>query len=263
VIYSGVSLLGPPLGTFLLSISRLLPFVADAISYLVLLIALCCMRTSLQAERKAVKAHLLLDIREGLHWVWQQPVMRLLIVLSGYLEVIVTINVLLVPVIARNAHFPLSLVGVILAAAGIGNLMGVAISPLLQRWISFGRGLICALLLFVLLWPLYGLATNPWVLAAVIAGLALIDSVAYLQIASFRLTVVPDRLQGRVGSIARLVLFGFLTLGPAAVGGCLQRFGVIPTLGVVWVGFILLALLVLFNRQLHRAELPKQASTHS
>ncbi len=256
VVYSAVSLLAPPLGTVLLSINRLLPFVADAISYLVLLVALCFMRTSFQEERNATKTHLLMDVREGLRWVWQQPVLRHLIVLSGYLEVIVAINVLLVPVIARNAHLPLSLVGVILAAAGIGNLLGAAISPVLQRWIPFGRGLIGMLLLFVLLWPLYGLATNPWALAAVLASLALIDSVAYLQIATYRLTIVPDQLQGRVGGITRLVLFGFLTLGPAAVGVCLQRLGVAPTLGIIWVGFVPLALLVLCNRQLQRAALP-------
>ncbi|MFL5627373.1 MAG: MFS transporter [Ktedonobacteraceae bacterium] len=256
VVYSAVSLLAPPLGTVLLSVNRFLPFVADAISYLILLVALSFTRTSFQAERNARKTHLLIDIREGLRWVWQHPVIRLLIVLSGYLEVIVVINVLLVPVIARNAHLPLSIVGVILAAAGIGNLLGAVISPLLQRWIPFGWGLIGMLLLFVLLWPLYGLATNPWALTAVLASLALIDSVAYLQIATYRLTVVPDQLQGRVGSIARLVLFGFLTLGPAAVGVCLQRLGVTPTLGVIWVGFVLLALLVLCNRQLQQAALP-------
>ena len=113
-------------------------------------------------------------------------------------------------------------------------------------------------LLFVLLWPLYGLVTNPWALGIVIACLAFIDSVAYLQSASYRLTVVPDQLQGRVGSIARLIVFGFLTLGPAVVGLCLQRFGVMPTIGVLWSGFILFALLVLFNRQLRQASLPKE-----
>jgi predicted MFS family arabinose efflux permease len=258
VVYSTVSLLAPPLGTFFLSASRFLPFVADAISYLVLLGSLFCIRSSLQEERNETKTHLLMDVREGLRWVWQQPVVRVLIVLASYLEVIVSVNVLLVPVIARNAQFPLSLVGVILAAAGVGNLLGAAVATFLQRRVQFGWRLGSTLLLFALLWPLYGLAATPWSLGAVIAGLALIDSVAYLFTASYRLAVVPDQLQGRMGGIARLTLFGFLTLGPAAVGVCLQRFGVVPTIGILWTGFILFALLILFNRRIRGASFPKE-----
>lgn len=79
MLYSTVSLAAPPLGTFLLSLSRLLPFVVDAISYVVLLISLFFIRTSFQEERVETKGHLLKDIREGLGWVWRQPVVRFLI----------------------------------------------------------------------------------------------------------------------------------------------------------------------------------------
>ncbi len=258
IVYSTVSLTAPPIGTFLLSVDRLLPFVVDSISYAILLVSLFFIRTAFQEERRETKDHLLMDIREGLRWVWQQPVVRLLIVLSGYLEVIVSVNVLLVPVIAHQARFSLSLIGVILAAAGIGNILGAIVNSWIQRRVPFGHALSGMCLLFVLLWPFYGLATNPWALGIVIACLALIDSIAYLQATTYRLSVVPDQLQGRVGSIARLVVFGFLTLGPAGVGLCLQRFGVMPTIGILWGGFILFALLVLFNRQLRQAMLPKE-----
>jgi MFS family permease len=243
----------------LLSIGRLFPFVVDAISYVVLLVSLLFIRTSFQVQEQVqVKANLLADIRKGLSWVRHQPVVRLLIVLAGYLEVIVSINILLVPLIARNEHFPLNGIGVILAAAGIGNLLGAAISPVLQRRVPLGWLLISTLLLFVLLWPLYGVMTNPWMLGVLVAGLALLDSVAYLQTAGYCLTLVPDQLQGRVNSIARLVFFGFLTLGPAGVGLCLQRLGIMPTVGILWVGLIICALLALFNPQLRRAALPKK-----
>jgi hypothetical protein len=128
----------------------------------------------------------------------------------------------------------------------------------LQRHLPFGWGLIAPLLLFDLLWPFYGLVATPWLLGAVIAGLALIDTVAYFYTASYRLSIVPDQLQGRVSSIARLVLFGFLTLGPAAVGACLQKFGVMPTIGILWLGFILFTLLILLTPQLRKASLARE-----
>lgn len=179
-----------------------------------LLVALFFIRTSFQEERGERKTHLFKDIREGLLWVWQQPIVRFLLILDGYLELFVSSNILLVAVIARNERIPLSFVGIILAAAGVGTLLGAACSPMLQRRVPVGWLLISTLLLFVLLWPLYGVVTNPWVLGSVIASLALLDSVAYLQTVSYRLAVVPDLLQGRVSSIARLVLFGSSTFGP-------------------------------------------------
>jgi hypothetical protein len=36
--------------------------------------------------------------------------------------------------------------------------------------------------------------TNPWMLGVLVAGLALLDSVPYLQTAGYRLTLVPDQL---------------------------------------------------------------------
>ena len=257
VVFSMTSL-AAPLGTLLLSISRLLPFLTDAISYVVLLVSLFFIRTSFQEERGERKIHLFKDIHEGLLWVWQQPIVRFLLVLDGYLELFVSSNILLVAVIARNERIPLSFVGIILAAAGVGNLLGAACSPMLQRRVPVGWLLIGTLLLFVLLWPLYGVVRNPWVLGSVIASLALLDSVAYLQTVSYRLAVVPDLLQGRVSSIARLVLFGSSTFGPVGVGICLQRFGVLLTTSILWVGFILFALLALFNPRLRQASLPTE-----
>ncbi len=70
IVYSTVSLTAPPIGTFLLSVDRLLPFVVDSISYAILLVSLFFIRTAFQEERRETKDHLLMDIREGLRWVW-------------------------------------------------------------------------------------------------------------------------------------------------------------------------------------------------
>ena len=66
-----------------------------------------------------------------------------------------------------------------------------------------------------------------------VAGFALIDSIASILVASYRLTMVPDELQGRVGSVYRLILYCSLTLGLALIGASLQRFGVLVTVAVL------------------------------
>jgi len=105
----------------------------------------------------------------------------------------------------------------------------------------------------VLLWPLYGIASSPIFLGIVVAGLALIDSIAAILISSYRLAMVPDELQGRVGSVYRLIVFGSLALGQVVVGQCLDRFGILMTVGILWSGLILFAFLILANSQLRHA----------
>ncbi|HEX4205296.1 MAG TPA: MFS transporter, partial [Ktedonobacteraceae bacterium] len=63
-VYSSCSLLGPALGSLLFSVARLLPFIADAVSYLVLLGSLLNIRSPMQDERSAPHRHLLVEVRE-------------------------------------------------------------------------------------------------------------------------------------------------------------------------------------------------------
>ena len=90
------------------------------------------------------------------------------------------------------------------------------------------------------------------------AGFALIDSIASILVASYRLTMVPDELQGRVGSVYRLILYGSLTLGLALIGVSLQHFGVLVTVAALWSWLLLFTLLMLVNRQVRQATFPKE-----
>src|SRR5712692_8062848 len=75
-VYSSCSLLGPALGSLLFSITRLLPFVTDALSSLILLSSLLNIRSSMQDERRTERRHLLREVQEGLTWLCSQKVLR-------------------------------------------------------------------------------------------------------------------------------------------------------------------------------------------
>jgi hypothetical protein len=102
----------------------------------------------------------------------------------------------------------------------------------------FGTALGSTLIVFVLLWPLYGIVTTPLLLGAVFAGIAIFDSISAILMSSYRLSVVPDVLQGRVSGVYRLILFSILTIGPSAVGLSLEHLGVLPTVSMVWSGLL-------------------------
>ncbi len=247
--YSTVSLLAPSLSGWLFSIKRLLPFVADACSYVVLFGALLLIRSPLQGERQAGKTKLLREIGEGIRWLWGNRLLRWLSFLVGYIEVLLTSSTLIVLVIAQQHGISNALVGIILGVGGLGNMAGAVLGAQAQRRAPFSRALRVALLGYLLAWPLYGFATTPLLLGAVMVAYSLIDSIAAVLIVSYRLTAIPEHLQGRVGSVYRLIPYGMTALGQALIGVSLQQFGVLSTVILLWAGMLLLALRLLASRK--------------
>ncbi len=258
LIVGSCALVGPALGSWLFSITRLLPFVTDALSSLILLGSLLFIRSPMQDERRTERHHLLLEVREGLTWLWSQKVIRSIFLISSYINFTITAGVLLVLDIVQQQHIPSVLYGLIVAAGGVGNLLGAVLCPPLQRRIRIGRALGCALVVFVLLWPLYGFITTPLLLGAVFAGIALSDSIRAIFMDSYRFAVVPDALQGRVSSVYRVILFSVLTIGSSALGLSLEHLGVLPTVGIVWSGLLLITGFLFLNRHMRQATLPQE-----
>jgi MFS family permease len=256
VIVGSCALVGPALGSWLISLSRLLPFVTDALSSLILLGSLLCIRSPLQGERRRERHHLLRDVREGFTWLWEHQVVCSILLISSYINLTITASVLILLDIVQQQHIPSVLYGLIVAAGGIGNLLGALLCPSLRRRIRFGLTLRSALIVFVVLWPLYGFITTPLLLGAVFAGIALADSVRAVFMDSYRFAVVPDALQGRVSSLYRLILFSVLTIGSSALGLSLEHLGILPTVGIVWSGLILITGLLFLSRHMRQATLP-------
>src|SRR6266487_3419988 len=132
-VYSTVSLLAPSLSGLLFSMRRLFPFVADVISYLVLLVSLLKIRNPLQRERAAAERHLLAQVREGIRWLWSQPVLRSLAFLTGYFYVLMNGSVLIVLVVAQQHQITPGIIGLIFALGGAGNIIGTILSTPIQR----------------------------------------------------------------------------------------------------------------------------------
>ena len=248
-IYSTVSLLAPSLAGFLFSLKQLLPFVTDACSYLILLGSLLFIRGPLQGERQPAQTHRLGEIREGIRWLWNHALLREIVFLWGYIEVLLSGSVLIVLVIAQQHGISAALVGLILGVGGLGNLAGTVLGAQVQRRASFGTALRWAMFGYLLTWPLYGVATTTLFLGAVLILYSLVDSCAAVLVASHRLTSVPDDLQGRVNSIYRLIPFGMAALGQALTGVSLQQFGVLPTVGLLWAGLLFFVLRLLTCRK--------------
>jgi MFS family permease len=246
-------LLGRSLGGILYSLGQLLPFLTDAISYLVSVISLYFLNVPLQEKREVPPRALRVEIWEGLHWLWRQPLLCFIALLGSAVHIFGGGMVLLVIVQAQQQHASPFIIGLILGVGGIGTMLGAFLGGLLQKRFSFARLTMLTQWLSALFFPMYIFAPNESWLAVVVAVLSAVMTIYGVIQFSYRLTLIPDEMQGRVNSVFRLVLFAGDPIGLALTGALLQVIGVVPTVWCYTVALVILAVVSMLNRSLRAA----------
>ena len=251
--YSLGSIVGPPLGGALFSVSRLLPFVADATSYAASALSLATVRTRFQTNRAAPWRPLREEIGEGVGWLWRHALVRYMAFLTGSINFVTAGFTLLLIVVAGRQGASGAETGLIFAAGGVGATIGAFVAPRLQRWLTFGQAIIGLSWFYALVWLLLAGAHTPALLMALVFGASLITPTYDAVQMGYRLALVPDALQGRVNGVFRLVADGAKPLGAAATGIVLERGGATTGI-VVSAGFLaVVALLTTLNRHVRHA----------
>lgn len=247
-------LLGPALGGALYSFGRIVPFLTDALSYLASVISLFFINTRLQEERAAPPRKLWLEIREGLSWLWHQPLLCFL-ALSGLLIQLLggAGIVLIVIVLAQQQHASSVAIGLILAMDGTGSILGALMANRFQKWFNFKQLMVGSQWLWALLLLLFALAPNLLALAGLLALLYIVGTLFDVVQFSYRLGLIPDELQGRVNSVYRLFAFSGAPLGLTLTGVLLQAFGPILTILLFGAGLLILAMVTTLNPYVRHA----------
>jgi len=247
-------LIGPPLGTFLFGVvGRTIPFLVDAVSYAASVVTLLNIRTEFQEERAPTTRRLRAEIAEGLAWLWRQPLIRFMAVLTGGINLVNAASTLLVIIIARDYHVPDALIGVIISIGSLGGIVGALLAPRIQRRFGFGAVITATVWLSALLWPLYAVVPNPLLLGVVTAGLYIMGPIYNAVQFSYRISIIPDALQGRVNSSFRLLAFGGQPIGAALSGFLIAAHGAVFAVLVFWGWYLLLAVLTTLNPHIRRA----------
>ncbi len=241
------SLLGPNLGALVISLARTtivgatLAYLIDSISYLVSALSIGCIRTSFQSERAPLqKRSLWKEMVEGLRFLWQQRLLRMLALLTmsvNFFQAGIRLDVIVL--VRDQLHLNTLLLGLILSADGVGGLLGGLLAPWLKERLRLEQIVIGSLLIWSVAALLATLASSAVLLIVSRAMVGLIWPVYAVAIVSYRLSLAPDELQGRVNSSFRLLTFGIESVGAAIGGGLLVAIGPRFSLGVVAVGLLL------------------------
>lgn len=121
------------LGGFLFGLGHAIPFVVDAVSYLVGVAMTAPIRRRLEEERAPERRHLLAEISEGVRWLWGQHLLRALVAIAAAGNLAFSALGLTIIVRAKDLGASPASIGVLLGLFGVGAIAGALAAPPVQR----------------------------------------------------------------------------------------------------------------------------------
>src|SRR5215207_4767815 len=241
-------LIGPSVGAALFVLGMAWPFVVQAV---------CLLLGALLVSRMVVlplpategPRHVLRDIAEGFRWTWGYPAVRTLTL------AIVTFNVtwgaawsvLVLYASDRLGLGPIGF-GLLTTVGALGGIAGTAGYDWLERHASLAAIMRVGLVVETLTHLGLALTTTPWVAIVILFVFGVHAFVWGTTSRTVRMRAVPPQLQGRVGSLYSIGVFGGIVAGQA-LGGVIARIWGIT--GPFWFAFVGSAvILALIWRQL-------------
>lgn len=259
---------GPALaGWFTQLVAAPAAILVDAASYFVSGIVIASIRQpASQAAQPTAEAGLFSRIREGLAWVYRHPRLgplaittHLWFVFNSMFNVVFTVYAL------RERDLGPFAFGAVLACAGIGSVIGTAVTSRIGERIGAGRVMVLGRSLYPVAFALVAAAgfapVGHWAgLATIALGQFLIGIGLGLegpQEMGYQQAITPDRLMGRMSATRRSINRGMIVLG-APLGGLLaDAAGVRPTICIAASGMAVVATLMLVSG-VHHARMSEQ-----
>lgn len=233
--FVAASLLGSPLAGIVFGLMPV-PYalLLDAASYVISFLSLLWIRASFnlpydaQEQKESLvsseprpKQSLRQDITEGLTYIWQQPVIRLIVLF------LVAINLINGVVFAELLFFAKTQLhasnfqyGLLVAGGSVGIILSSLAAKRIRQWFAFGPIAIYALGLGSIAFTLFALTHTTWLALPLWLARAGLFALVDVNIISLRQTIVPNRLLGRVVTTSR-VLYNVVSLVGTLLGGYL------------------------------------------
>ncbi len=225
---SGATLLGPGLGGLLIGLARttlagaVLAYLVDGLSYLVSVGALASVRIPFQDSRAPVPGRSVRrEIGEGLRFLWSHRQLRAIELLTLGTNLFLGATDLALIVLARDTlRANAATIGLIFSVGGVGALLGALGAARLTAVHHVGRLIVGAALGEAFSVLVMALAPSPAILALGACLAFAMVSLYSITAMSYRLSLTPDALQGRVNSVGNLLSTSCIPLS-RGVGGVL------------------------------------------
>jgi predicted MFS family arabinose efflux permease len=238
-------LAGPPLGAALFAVGAVWPFAAQALvvgAGAVLVSRIVLPRHRRAPDRRAPLRH---DVAEGFRWVRHHPAVRAL-VLTIFIFNITFGAAWSVLVLYATRRLGLGEVGfgLLTTISAVGGLLGTAVYGSITRRVSLGNLMRIGLAIETLTHLALALTTRAWVAMVVFFVFGAHAFVWGTTSVTVRQRAVPQELQGRVGSVNTVGVFGGLVIGSALGGVLAQRWGLVAPFWFAFAGSAVFMVLI-------------------
>ena len=216
---------GPPLGGFLVAISVPVALGGSALGYGIAAIGLALIVGSFKPRSEGLRPSMASEIREGFDFVWQNPVLRPLVIMVATVS-LASAAVVAVFVLFAVRPGPMGLdevvYGFLITAMAVGGVIGSLIEERVEA--RFGRSNVLFLTVvvtgLVMLVPV--LTAHPLPVALGMAAMGATNMMWNIVTVSLRQRITPDHLLGRMNATYRLFAWGVMPIG-ALLGGLIAE----------------------------------------
>ncbi|ARQ67582.1 MFS transporter [Streptomyces marincola] len=226
----GALVAGPVLGGLLFQAARWLPFLVDALTYLVAVLCVRSIRADLspgaarEPGRRGVGA-VFADLRDGLRFVRGESFLRgVLWWMTGVNGVLAALYYGAVFALERHGAGTAA-IGTVLAVSGAAGVVGALLAPRLAARIPAAR--LAVLVSWAVVLVALGLtaATRPWSYGLLFAVVSLLVPTLAVLLAAQAIAVTPAAFQSRVGTVLNTVSGVAATAAPLAAGALVALAG--------------------------------------
>ena len=250
-------LLGAPIGGLLFGLGRVVPFAFDAVSYLASVVTLSLIKAEFQQAPDAREdRHFRRELTEGFGWLREHRFFLDSTVSVSLGNLVVRANQLLVIVLATRHGIAPALVGIMLATAGVGGVLGSMLAPRFERALSPRDVVLGSTVAWAVLFPVFTGTTNPYVFGFAWGAAAFVGAVWNVVLGAYQLSVLPDDLRGRVSSIGNLFGYGSFAVGSLLSGVLISTTGTDGATWILRIAFVAVAAATIWDPHIrgHRRE---------
>ncbi|MFL5758250.1 MAG: MFS transporter [Thermomicrobiales bacterium] len=184
-----------------------------------------------QIPRHEQQRAMLMEIREGVRWVFQDPVLRALALATGISNFFengrFAVQILY---LNRSLHLGPAAIGIVVMLGSVGYFIGAFLPRITSQTFGLGRAIMLAMGVIWIAELLFALAAGPNSVAVPLVIVALflegLGSPSYdVNQVSLRQAITPDYIRGRVNASLRVLIRGTVPLGAIAGGLVAASFG--------------------------------------
>ena len=240
------SFIGPPLGALLFVAAVSLPVAVDAVTFLVAAVLIATIGGTFSAEAAPTAGTMREDISEGVRWLWNHRLLRTTALMAGGYNLVVSGMVAILVLFAQD-EVGLSDVGfgIVLAALGVGGLLGGLIADRIEKRVGTANALILTVMTAATAATTMGFTSSALVMGSSIFFFGIATTLWNVVAISLRQALTPDELRGRAAAAGKMIAYGAEPIG-ALIGGLVAAWiGLRAPMLVAGAGLALMALFVL------------------